>query len=185
MTDREEMTAPAPQVWTVGHSTRSAGEFLGLLRAHAIEAVADVRRFPGSRRHPHFGADALAEHLGAHGIAYTWIRELGGRRRSAREAADSAWRNPSFAAYEQHLASDEFAEGLHTLLHVASACRTAIMCSEAVWWRCHRALISDVLRFCGAEVLHITSTAPPRPHPYSSPARVVDGELRYPPADCC
>jgi uncharacterized protein (DUF488 family) len=167
------------EVWTVGHSNHDATTFRALLQAWRIEAVADVRRFPGSRRHPHFGSEALAADLEDCGIGYAWLGRLGGRRRSATEAADSAWRNPSFRAYADHLASEEFAGGLEELLHMAQACRTAIMCSELLWWRCHRALISDVLRFSGVDVIHILGVGKGSPHPWTAPARIVDGELNY------
>lgn len=167
------------EVWTVGHSNHSAGDFQALLRAWRIEAVADVRRFPGSRRHPHFGSEALQAGLREQGIAYAWLGRLGGRRRSPAPSPNSAWRNPSFRAYADHTASEEFAAGLEELLHLASACRTAVMCSELLWWRCHRGLIADVLRFGGAEVTHILGPAKGSPHPYTSAARIVDGQLTY------
>lgn len=177
----------------MGHSTHDAAGFQALLRAWNIEAVADVRRFPGSRRHPHFGREALEADLRACGIAYAWLDRLGGRRRPADASAfvPSAWRNASFRAYADHTASEEFAAGLEELLHLASACRTAVMCSELLWWRCHRALIADVLRFGGAQVTHILGPAKGTPHPYTSAARIVDGRLSYaaeaappPCADC-
>jgi uncharacterized protein (DUF488 family) len=170
---------------TIGHSTRSADEFVAVLQAHGIEALVDVRRFPGSRRHPHFGSEALAHRLAAEGIAYTWLAKLGGRRRGEAQAEHLGWRNPSFRSYAAYTWSEEFAQGLEELLHIALARPTAIMCSELLWWRCHRALVSDVLRFLGAEVIHIAGAAAGTPHPYTSPARIVDGELVYPPRDCC
>jgi uncharacterized protein (DUF488 family) len=177
------------RVFTVGHSTLSAQAFLDTLASHGIEVVADVRRFPGSRRHPHFGAEALAASLRDNAIDYVWLPLLGGRRRDAPAAQHLGWNNPSFRSYAAYTWSEEFAEGLADLVGIASAAPTAIMCSELPWWRCHRALISDVLRFLGAEVLHIMGEGPARPHPYSSPARVVAGELVYPvdaePDDCC
>ncbi len=177
------MAATDIQLWTLGHSTRSEREFLALLQAWAIEAVADVRRFPGSRRHPQFGPEALPRSLRAHGIDYVWIGELGGRRRTHQPPEASGWRNPSFQAYAEHLQSEEFADGLLRLVTVAAACRTAIMCSELLWWRCHRALISDVLVFSGIPVTHILGPGESRPHGYTSPARIVGGELRYPAPD--
>jgi len=181
------MQAGALEVWTVGHSNHSGADFIRLLQAHGIECVADVRRFPGSRRHPQFGADPLAQSLREHGIEYAWLQELGGRRRGGQDDAGSAWRNASFRAYAAHLATDEFALGLERLLHMAAACRTAMMCSEVLWWRCHRSLVSDVLRFSGHTVLHILGEHEVRPHPYTSPARIVQGELVYSaePPPCC
>lgn len=172
-------------VWTIGHSTRTADEFVAVLAAHGIEAIADVRRFPGSRRHPQFGSDALAQRLAAEGMDYAWLARLGGRRRGAVMPEHLGWRSASFRAYAGHTWSEEFAEGLEELLHLASARRTAMMCSEVLWWRCHRALVADVLRFLGIEVIHLVSTEPGKPHPYTSPACVTGGELTYPAGPCC
>jgi uncharacterized protein (DUF488 family) len=172
-------------VWTIGHSTRSAAEFVAVLQAHGIELVADVRRFPGSRRHPHFGETALAQALGARGIDYAWLARLGGRRRQEPGPQQLGWRNASFRSYAAYTWTEEFAEGLDELLHLAAARRTAIMCSELLWWRCHRALVADVLRFIGCEVVHLADAGAGKPHPYTSPARVVEGELAYPVEACC
>ncbi|MFC5581410.1 DUF488 family protein [Rhodanobacter terrae] len=166
-------------IWTIGHSTRTLEEFLGLLSEYRIEAIADVRRFPGSRRYPHFARDALAETLPAHDIAYQWIPKLGGRRRVQPGSPNYAWRNASFRGYADHLASAEFAEGLQELLILAAARRTALMCAEAVWWSCHRSLIADVLKLRGIEVTHIIDATHSTAHPYTSPARIVDGRLSY------
>jgi uncharacterized protein (DUF488 family) len=178
------MTA-VPTLWTIGHSTRSADAFVGVLDAHGIETVADVRRFPGSRRHPHFGGDALQQRLAADGIDYAWLARLGGRRRGEATEEHLGWRNTSFRAYAAYTWTEEFALGLEELLHIAAGRRTAIMCSELLWWRCHRALVSDVLRFLGGEVIHIATQAAGKPHPWTSPARIVDGELSYPAEPCC
>jgi uncharacterized protein (DUF488 family) len=126
-------------IWTLGHSTRSLNEFLALLAHYKIEAVADVRRFPGSRRQPQFAQSALRSALVEHSIAYHWIVTLGGRRRPRPDSPNIAWRNASFRGYADYIASAEFAEGLTELLGIAAQRRTAIMCAEAVWWRCHRA----------------------------------------------
>src|SRR3954469_13686457 len=184
------MTSPDPgpsglTVWTIGHSTRSADEFVDVLQAHSIEVLADVRRFPGSRRHPHFGSEALALRLAADDVDYAWLSRLGGRRSGDAGPEQLGWRNPSFRAYAAYTWTEEFAEGLDQLLCVAEGRRTAVMCSELLWWRCHRALISDVLRFLGVQVIHIMGKEPGSPHPYTSPARIVEGELSYPAEDCC
>ena len=172
-------------VWTIGHSTRSADDFVHVLRTHGVEVVADVRRFPGSRRHPQFGMGTLAERLSADGLDYAWLSRLGGRRRGDAGPEHQGWRNPSFRAYAAYTWTEEFAEGLAELLHIAEGRRTALMCSELLWWRCHRALVSDVLRFLGVEVIHILDEAPGTLHPYTSPARIVEGELAYPADTCC
>jgi uncharacterized protein (DUF488 family) len=155
-------------------------EFNAVLAAHGIAVLADVRRFPGSRRHPQFGADALEASLRAAGIDYVWISGLGGRRRGPPAAEHLGWRNPSFRSYAAYTWSEEFAQGLAQLLAIALARPTAIMCSELLWWRCHRALISDVLLFLGFEVVHIMGEGPGKAHPYTAPARIVAGELVYP-----
>lgn len=172
-------------IWTVGHSIRSADEFVRVLQAHGIELVADVRRFPGSRRHPQFGSEALAQRLSADGIDYAWLARLGGRRRGDAGPQQMGWRNPSFRAYAAYTWTEEFADGLHELLHVAQGKRTTVMCSELLWWRCHRALIADVLRFLGVQVIHILDEGSGTPHPFTSPARIVEGELSYPAETCC
>jgi uncharacterized protein (DUF488 family) len=168
------------RIFTVGHSTLGADAFLATLSAHRVEVIADVRRFPGSRRHPHFGGDALAASLRGHGMDYVWLARLGGRRRDPAATQHLGWNNPSFRSYAAYTWSEDFAEGLLELVTIASVAPTAIMCSELPWWRCHRALISDVLRFLGAEVLHIMGPGAPKPHPYTAPARIVAGELVYP-----
>ena len=169
-----------PRVWTVGHSTRSAGDFLAVLRAHDIGCLVDVRRFRGSRRHPQFGEDALARSLADAGIAYVGVDALGGRRRLTPGPLQMGWRNTSFRAYAAFMWTDEFAEGLAQLQDCAEGRRTAMMCSEVLWWRCHRALVADALCFLGYEVLHIAGTGAASPHPYTAPARALDGELSYP-----
>ena len=166
-------------IWTIGHSTRTLEAFLAVLAAYRIEAVADVRRFPGSRRSPHFARDALAETLPSHGITYQWLPKLGGRRPVQPDSPNDAWHNAAFRGYADHLASAEFAEGLDALLTLAGRRRTALMCAEAVWWHCHRALIADVLRVRGIEVIHIADATHSIAHPYTAPARVVEGRLSY------
>ncbi|KZC16263.1 hypothetical protein RHOFW510R12_18230 [Rhodanobacter sp. FW510-R12] len=176
------MPADPATVWTIGHSTRTLEEFLGLLGEYRIEAIADVRRFPGSRRHPHFASDALAATLPAHGIAYRWMPRLGGRRKVQPGSPNTAWRNAAFRGYADYTATTEFAEGLVELLKLAAQKRTAMMCAEAVWWRCHRSIIADVLKLRGIEVTHIIDATHSTVHPYTSPAHIVDGRLSYAPA---
>jgi uncharacterized protein (DUF488 family) len=166
-------------VWTLGHSTRPLETFLALLAHYRIEAIVDVRRFPGSRRQPQYGQEALHSALAGHGIAYHWIEALGGRRRPLPDSPNTAWRNASFRGYADYIASSGFAEGLHDLLEVARRRRTSMMCAEAVWWRCHRALIADVLSVRGVKVVHIIDGTHSVLHPYTAPARVVQGRLTY------
>ena len=172
-------SASAADVFTIGHSTRELDDFLAVLAAHGIEAVLDVRRFPGSRRLPRFAEDALAASLEARGIAYRWIPELGGRRRAVPESRNAGWRHPAFRAYADHMATAEFADGLVELLAVAHGVRTAIMCAEVLWWRCHRRLIADALVALGHRVWHIRGAEPAAPHRLAAPARLVRGALDY------
>ena len=174
------MNAPAPAtIWTIGHSTRTLEEFLALLAAFRIEAIADVRRFPGSRRCPQFARDTLAAGLPVHGVGYAWFPQLGGRRRTRPDSPNTAWRNAAFRGYADHLASTEFAEGLAALLAFAARQRTAVMCAEAVWWRCHRSIIADVLKQRGIEVIHILDLQHGVVHPWTSAAHIENGELSY------
>ncbi|MFC5498038.1 DUF488 family protein [Caenimonas terrae] len=172
-------TGGVATVWTIGHSTRALEELLGLLDHYRIEGVADVRRFPGSRRHPQFARDALEQSLPAHGIAYQWLPRLGGRRRVQPDSPNTGWRSASFRGYADYLASSEFAEGLAELLAFAAHRRVALMCAEVLWWRCHRSLIADVLLARGIEVVHILDATHSTVHPFTSPARIVDGQLSY------
>ena len=150
-----------------------------MLAHYDVEALADVRRFPGSRRQPQFAQDALPDSLAAAGIEYRWIPQLGGRRRPRPDSPNSAWRNASFRGYADHLATPEFAAGVESLLALSRRKRTALMCAEAMWWRCHRALIADVLRVRGIQVVHIADEKRSFMHPYTSPARVRRGRLSY------
>lgn len=169
-----------PQIWTVGHSTHGLEDFIALLKAHQIQAIADVRRFPGSRRFPQFGEDSLRESLAACDIDYLWLGDsLGGRRRPQPGSPNDGWRNASFRGYADHLSSAAFAQGLTQLLTLAERRRTSLMCAEVLWWRCHRALICDVLKLRGICVRHIQNDGPASEHPYSAAARVVDGQLDY------
>lgn len=166
-------------IWTVGHSTHSGDDFLALLAANGIDLLADVRRFPGSRANPQFSRDALTQLLVSAGIEYQWFPELGGRRRPKPDSANVRWRNASFRGYADYMETQEFQDGLRRLLGIANQHRVAVMCSEALWWRCHRALISDVLKAAGVRVAHIQSTGEAVEHPYTSAARVEDGKLDY------
>jgi uncharacterized protein (DUF488 family) len=166
-------------IWTIGHSTRSLDELVALLAQYGIQAIADVRRHPGSRRLPWFARDALEKSLPAQGLAYLWLPALGGRRRARPDSPNTAWRNASFRGYADHIGSEEFAAGLDELLELAGRLRTALMCAELLWWRCHRALIADVLTVRGIEVVHILDAKQSKVHPYTSAARVLDGRLSY------
>jgi uncharacterized protein (DUF488 family) len=166
-------------IYTIGHSTRRIEQLLEVLAAHEIEAVLDVRRFPGSRRLPQFESAALAASLAARDIGYLWIPELGGRRKPSADSPNIGWRHPAFRAYADHVATEEFATGLFDLLMIARAVRSAIMCAEVLWWRCHRRIIADVLVSIGERVFHIEDVAPAEEHQLAPPARIVRGVLTY------
>lgn len=179
------------KIWTIGHSTRDIDNFISLLQGNAIKLIADVRMFPGSKRYPQFNGEALAETLGEHGIHYEHFLELGGRRKAKPDSRNMAWRNESFRGYADYMETQKFRDGIARLLDLATgrarptgglandAGPTAIMCAEAVWWRCHRSLISDYLKARGVEVIHILDAGKTEPHPYTSAARIVAGQLSY------
>lgn len=172
---------PAETIWTVGHSTRTLDEFVATLAAYDIELIADVRRFPGSRRLPQFGAAELESCLAKNHISYKWLPSLGGRRQALPDSPNTAWTHPAFRGYADHVASEEFAEGLEELLVLSGGLRTAIMCAEVLWWRCHRRIISDVLVTLGVDVIHIRDSSFSEHHKLAAPARLVDGQLSYQP----
>ena len=154
--------------------------FISLLEENGIKLVVDVRSFPGSRRYPQFNKEALADSLGQHGICYEHFADLGGRRKPKHTSHNTAWRNASFRGYADYMETEEFRKGIERLVDLTSEVGpAAIMCAEAVWWRCHRALISDYLKARGIEVIHIVDANKSEPHPFTSAARIVDGGLSY------
>jgi uncharacterized protein (DUF488 family) len=167
------------KIWTVGHSTHSSEKFGEILIAHAIETLVDVRTYPGSRRYPQFNKSALAASLESSAIKYQHEPRLGGRRTARKDSHNTAWRNAQFRGYADHMETDEFKEGIKVLLELAASSRTAIMCAEAIWWRCHRGLIADYLKAAGHTVIHIINEKKTEEHPYTSAAGIVDGELSY------
>ncbi|HXE75754.1 MAG TPA: DUF488 domain-containing protein [Candidatus Xenobia bacterium] len=169
-------------VWTIGHSTRALEELLAALKAHGIESLCDVRSFPRSRRHPHFNRENLQVELPGAGLAYHWFGEkLGGYRKKTRpDSPHTALRSPGFRNYADHMESDAFREGIEELLRLAEGKRSAYMCAERLWWRCHRSLISDYLAAVrGAEIIHIHDEKKTEPHRVSKFARVADRRLVY------
>jgi len=168
------------RIWTVGHSTRTIDELISLLKANEIKVLADVRAWPGSKRYPQFNEEALAESLRVHGIRYEHFPELGGKRKTKPDSRNTAWRNASFRGYADYMETEQFQRGIERLLDLSrSDGSTAIMCAEAVWWRCHRSLIADHLKARGVEVLHVLGANKVEPHPYTPAARIVNGELSY------
>ena len=145
-----------------------------------MKLVADVRMYPGSKRNPQFGREALAKALGEHGIRYQHFPELGGRRKAKPDSKNTAWRNESFRGYADYMETEDFSNGIARLVDLADQSGpTAIMCAEAVWWRCHRSLISDYLKARGVEVIHILNEKKTEPHLFTSAATIVSGELSY------
>lgn len=168
-------------IWTIGHSNHELDTFLGLLGSQSITMVADVRRFPGSHRHPHFGAESLKASLASSGIGYRHFPGLGGRRgKASPESPNTAWRVMSFNAFADYMNTDEFRTALAELTALACDHRAAIMCSEALPWRCHRRLIADALVLGGWTILDILGSGPPKEHALTPFARVVNGTLIYP-----
>lgn len=170
------------ELFTVGHSNQSPAELLTLLARHQIEALVDIRRFPGSRKYPRFNREELSTVLKEHGIDYHWIEELGGRRphRRDHDSPNRGLRNASFRNYADYMATPEFRAGIGKLSGIAATHRTAIMCAEAVFWRCHRRLVSDFLVAQGGTVQHIFPSGEAKPHNLTSEARAEAGSVTYP-----
>ncbi len=167
-------------MWTIGHSTRPIDEFLGLLRTYGIQLLADVRIMPYSRRHPQFHSDALAKSLTDAAIAYRHMPKLGGRRKSRPDSVNAGWRNASFRGYADYMETPPFQEALDDLMAAGQKLSVAIMCAEAVPWRCHRTLIADALVSRGWTVRHIISTTSFKPHTLTPFAKIAGDHLTYP-----
>ncbi len=166
-------------IWTIGHSTRSFGELLAMLHSFQIAIVVDIRSFPGSRHYPQFNKETLEKTLPENGIQYFHLPNLGGRRKADPESKNQAWRHLAFRGYADYMETDAFREAIKRLELMASETRTAYMCSEAVWWRCHRSMVSDYLKIHGWTVMHIMDIGKEEEHPYTEPARNFNGELSY------
>lgn len=166
-------------IWTIGHSTHTFDAFIALLESFQIEVVADIRSFPGSRKFPQFNKETLEMTLPQNNIEYLHIKNLGGRRKVNPHSKNASWRHPAFRGYADFMETEVFKEGVRELEQIASQKRTAYMCAEAVWWRCHRSMVSDYLKVHGWKVMHIMGMGKAQEHPYTQPARIVDGELSY------
>jgi uncharacterized protein (DUF488 family) len=178
---RKKRPQPRPRIFTIGHSTRTFEEFIAILNAHGVKAVADVRLIPKSRRYPHFNDESLARELPKAGIEYHPFKSLGGRRRPDKHSSlNLAWRNDSFRGYADFLQTPAFAEALEELMTLARRIPTTTMCAEAVPWRCHRSLISDALLARGWEVLDIMSETKAPPHKLPKFAEVDGTTVTYP-----
>ena len=166
-------------IWTIGHSTRTIDEFIGMLQSFEIKMLVDVRSFPGSRRYPQFNKESLEISLRKNGIEYVHLKSLGGRRKTIPNSSNTAWRNEAFRGYADYMETEDFKNANDELQTLAEKKPTAYMCSEAVWWRCHRSMISDYLKSLGWTVMHIMSEGKAQEHPYTSAAMIVQGELSY------
>ncbi len=168
-------------VYTIGHSNRPIEEFIGLLREHGIERVLDIRTVPKSRHNPQFGQDQLPDSLAQAGIGYEYIRELGGLRKARKDTPNGAWRNASFRGYADHMQSPEFNEHVDIVARMAQSTRCALMCAEAVPWRCHRSMVADALAVRGVPAEHIINKGKTKPHTLTPFARVSGTQILYPP----
>ncbi len=166
-------------IWTIGHSTRTLPEFVAMLHSFKIELIADIRSFPGSRKFPQFNKEALEISLPQSNIQYVHLKDLGGRRKANPDSKNTGWRHIAFRSYADYMETDSFKDGIKELEKIAVKQRTAYMCSEAVWWRCHRSMVSDYLKLHGWKVMHIMGIGKETEHPYTAPARIVNGELNY------
>jgi uncharacterized protein (DUF488 family) len=155
-------------IWTIGHSTLDFNVFLEILRSFQIDTLADVRHYPGSRKFPQYNSSTLKQLLAEAEIEYISLTDLGGRRKPKPDSTNVIWRNDAFRGYADYMETDAFTAGIHKLTEKANLSRTAYMCSEAVWWRCHRALISDFLKCEGWQVMHIMKKGLATEHPYTT-----------------
>jgi uncharacterized protein (DUF488 family) len=170
-------------VWTIGHSNRSLAEFLGLLAAHGIQTVVDLRTIPRSRHNPQFNRETLPAALAGAGVEYVPLAALGGLRHPHPDSRNTGWRNLSFRGFADYMQTEAFAEALQNLIRIQDAARTAVMCAEAVPWRCHRSLIADALTAKGISVNHIMSATKASPHRLTPFARIDGGKVLYPPPE--
>lgn len=172
---------PPGAIFTVGHSTHAVEHFIAILQAYGIQVLADVRTVPRSRFNPQFNSQELANSLQQEGIAYVAMPGLGGLRHARKDSPNTAWRNASFRGYADYMQTDAFDEALETLVALRERGRVAIMCAEAVPWRCHRSLIADALNVRGVPVIEILSETSRRPHKLTPFVRIDGNRLTYPP----
>lgn len=166
-------------IYSIGHSTRSLDEFLNMLQSFDIKILTDIRSLPGSRRFPQYNMENLKTSLEEIGVKYIHLADLGGRRKVKKDSKNNLWNNDSFRGYADYMETEEFENAIVKLEHIALEQPTAYMCAEAVWWRCHRSMVSDYLKAKGWAVLHIMATGKVQEHKYTSPARIVDGNVFY------
>ena len=173
------MESTSNTIYTIGHSTHPIVEFLAMLKYYDVKVLADIRRLPGSRKFPQYDQENLKNSLKEAGIEYTYLADLGGRRKVNKDSKNNRWNNPSFRAYADYMETDDFKNAATNLAHIALAKTTAYMCSEAVWWRCHRSMVSDYLKAKGWTVYHIMGLGKVQEHPYTSPAIITNHQVCY------
>jgi uncharacterized protein (DUF488 family) len=166
-------------IYTIGHSTHTLEEFMAMLKSFNIELLADIRSFPGSRKFPHFNRENLPASLAENNIEYIHLKNLGGRRKVNPDSCNTGWRVAAFRGYADYMETESFNIAIEQLEKIASQKRVAYMCAEAVWWRCHRSLVSDYLKNEGWTVLHIMDVGKSTEHPYTAPAKILNGKLNY------
>lgn len=166
-------------IYTIGHSTHTLEEFVAMLKSFNIELLADIRSFPGSSKFPHFNKENLPASLAENNIEYIHLRNLGGRRKVNPDSCNTGWRVAAFRGYADYMETENFEKAIKELEQIASEKRVAYMCAEAVWWRCHRSLVSDYLKNEGWTVLHIMGVGKSTEHPYTAPAKIINGKLDY------
>ncbi len=166
-------------IYSIGHSTRTLQEFVAMLQTFSVEILADIRSYPGSRRYPHFNKENLANKLPENSISYIHLPSLGGRRKTSADSKNTAWKNEAFRGYADYMESESFIKGMNELEEMSLKKKVAYMCSEAVWWRCHRSLVSDYLKIEGWKVMHIMNLQKADEHPYTKVARIIDDKLYY------
>lgn len=169
------------EIFTIGHSTRTLDELVKMLTSFSIELLVDIRSFPGSRKFPQFNKENLEATIPLYGIEYLHMRDLGGRRKALPVSHNMGWRLAAFRGYADYMETPGFLQAIKKLEKLATKKRVAYMCSEAVWWRCHRSLVSDYLKLKGWKVMHIMAIGKAEEHPYTSPAKIIDGKLDYSP----
>lgn len=174
------MSSAQKTIWTIGHSTHTIHEFTDILNAFDIRIIADIRSLPGSNRYPHFNKEDLEISLPKLDIEYIHLKNLGGRRKMKKDSHNLGWRKESFRGYADYMETEDFIKAVKELEEIAFKNRLALMCAEAVWWRCHRSMVSDYLKLNGWKVIHILGINKTEEHPYTQPAKIIHGRLTYP-----
>ncbi len=173
------MEADQQKIWTIGHSTHTIDLFISVLSSFQIEIVADIRSLPGSRKYPQYNKENLEIVLPLQGIQYVHLPALGGRRKGNPHSKNTGWEHPAFRSYADYMETADFVAGIHQLEEIALQKRVAYMCAEVLWWRCHRSLVSDYLKWQGWQVWHIMAKDKATLHTYTRPARIIDNKLNY------